>query len=159
MTPKIVMSKVKDLTEQILEAQRVTGCYSPLPDINRRWLLRWKREKGVVLRRPNARLKCSWEKLLGRLRAMWVNVIKVRHLATRFLGSDLSDRMFGIDEKPLHMNEGLEEHRDSGLSRNASSVIETESRASPRACEFDDNGYFLCSYGFGGRRDAIGIAL
>ena len=43
---------------------------------------------------------------MRRLRAMWVNVIKVRHLASRLIGDDLSQRIFGIDEKPLHMKEG-----------------------------------------------------
>ena len=43
---------------------------------------------------------------MRRLRAMWVNVIKVRHLASRLIGDDLSQRILGIDEKPLHMNEG-----------------------------------------------------
>jgi len=37
---------------------------------------------------------------------MWLNLIKVRHLASRLLGNDLSLRIWGIDEKPLHFNEG-----------------------------------------------------
>ena len=57
------------------------------------------------MRRPNQRAKCSKPLLMSRLRAMWLNVIKVRHLASRMLGSDLADRIFGIDEKPLHFNE------------------------------------------------------
>ena len=106
LTPKIVKSKAKDLAEKILQQQRLCGCYAPLPSINRMWLLRWKRDKGVTLRKPNARFKCSKEKLMLRLRAMWINVIKVRYLASCLLDNDLSERIFGIDEKPLHMNEG-----------------------------------------------------
>ena len=106
MTPKILMSKAKELAETILQLQRATGCFAPLPDINRMWLLRWKRDKGVVLRKPNCRFKCSKEVLVRRLRAMWINLYKVRYLASRVLGSDLGDQIYGIDEKPLHMNEG-----------------------------------------------------
>ena len=105
LTPKIVLFKAKGICEQILAAQRATGHYTPLPEINRMWLLRWKRDKGVVLRRPNARYKCGKEVLERRLCAMWLNLIKVRHLASRLIGSDLSDRIYGIDEKPIHMNE------------------------------------------------------
>ena len=106
LSPKILMCKAREIAERILQSQRTTGCYAPLPDINRMWFLRWKRDKGVVLRRPNARFKCSKEVLVRRLRAMWINLYKVRHLASRLLGDCLSDRIFGIDEKPLHMNEG-----------------------------------------------------
>ena len=106
ITPKILTCKAKELAEHILRAQRLTGCYAPLPAIDRMWLLRWKRDKGVVLRKPNARFKCGKEVLCKRLRAMWINMIKVRHLAARFLGNDLGSRIFGVDEKPLHMNEG-----------------------------------------------------
>lgn len=41
-----------------------------------------------------------------RLKSMWLNVIKVRYLALRLLGNDLSRRIWGIDEKPIHFNEG-----------------------------------------------------
>ena len=43
---------------------------------------------------------------MQRLRAMWLNLIRVRYLASRLLGNDLGERVFGIDEKPLHFNEG-----------------------------------------------------
>ena len=36
---------------------------------------------------------------------MWLNTIRVRRLAQRLLGKDLSDQMYGVDEKPLHFNE------------------------------------------------------
>ena len=106
LTPKMVMCKAKDLCERILQAQRSSGCYAALPQISRMWLLRWKRDRGVVLRKPNARFKCSKEQLLRRLRHMWLNLIRVRRLALRLLRKDLADQIFGIDEKPLHFNEG-----------------------------------------------------
>ena len=36
---------------------------------------------------------------------MWCNNIRVRHLAKRTLGHDLSNSIHGIDEKPIHFNE------------------------------------------------------
>ena len=37
---------------------------------------------------------------------MWLNLIRVKHLAQRLLGRDLGDQIYGVDEKPLHFNEG-----------------------------------------------------
>ena len=42
----------------------------------------------------------------ARLRAMWLNVYRIRHLAKRLLHTDLAEDMYGIDETPLHYNEG-----------------------------------------------------
>ena len=36
---------------------------------------------------------------------MWSNNIRVRQLAVRTLGKDLADKIIGIDEKPIHVNE------------------------------------------------------
>jgi hypothetical protein len=103
--PKFLIMKAKTIADEVLKVQRETGCYGPLPKIDKHWLLRWKRDKGVVFRRPNLRYKTSKAVLLSRLRAMWVNSFKVRHLAQRLLNKDLSGQIFGIDEKPLHFNE------------------------------------------------------
>ena len=76
-----------------------------MPHLDRHWLLRWKRDKRVVFRKPNMRYKCSKETLIARLRAMWRNVIVVRYLASLFLKCCLAERIYGIDEKPIHFNE------------------------------------------------------
>ena len=123
----------------ILHFQRQTGCFAPLPEISKMWLLRWKRDKGVVLRKPNCRFKCSREVLLRRLRAMWINLYKIRHLASCLLGNDLGASIYGIDEKPLHMNEGgVQKHRDPRGGRRTSCPIEAKSRADARAREPHD---------------------
>ena len=114
LTPKIVLAKAREIADRLLAGMRLTGCYAPLPDLQShgsQWLLRWKRAKGVVLRRPNARYKVSYPVLAMRLRAMWLNVIRVRYLASRLIGDDLSTKILGIDEKPLHFNEGGEQGR------------------------------------------------
>ena len=106
--PKLLLAKARALAATLLEGMRITGCYSPLPDSfagGPQRLLRWKRDKGVVLRKPNARYKVSYPVLSQRLRATWLNVIRVRWLASRLLGDDLSTKIYGIDEKPIHFNE------------------------------------------------------
>ena len=52
------------------------------------------------------RFKCSKPALIERLRAMWLNVIRVRRLLWHFVKEDVGQRMYGIDEKPVHFNEG-----------------------------------------------------
>jgi hypothetical protein len=76
-----------------------------MPSIDKHWLSRWKRDKGVVLRRPNMRFKCGHEALTRRLRASWVNCFKIRRLVELTLGHDLADAIFGFDEKPMRFNE------------------------------------------------------
>ena len=105
ISPKFLLLKARELAAVVLKAQRATGHYSPLPVINRGWLQRWRRDYGVVYRKPNCRYKCSKATLMTRLRAMWINNIKVRRLAERILKHDLSEAIFGIDEKPIHFNE------------------------------------------------------
>jgi len=105
LSPHFVMKKAKAMGATALQHMRDTGVYGPLPKINKGWLLRWKRDYGVVFRRPNMRFKCSKRLLTQRLRAMWVNNVKVRRLFHHFCGHEASDLIWGIDEKPLHMNE------------------------------------------------------
>ena len=56
-------------------------------------------------RKPNRRYKVSRDVLRKRLRATWLNSIRVRRLAQQTLGIDLASAMYGIDEKPMHFNE------------------------------------------------------
>ena len=98
--------KAKQIVSAILaEQRRAGGGFGAMPTLDKHWLLRWKRDKGVVFRKPNMRFKCSRQVLLKRLRAMWVNMIRIRRLAELCLGHDLSAAIFGVDEKPLHFNE------------------------------------------------------
>ena len=77
-----------------------------MPELDKYWLMRWKRDHGVVFRKPNLRFKASKAVMTLRLRAMLANIFRVRQLARRLLGHDLNNQFYGIDEKPLHFNEG-----------------------------------------------------
>jgi hypothetical protein len=76
-----------------------------MPKLDSGWLLRFKRDKGIVLRRPNMRYKCSRPVLLARMKSMWSNIFRIRRLSERLFGQDLATAIYGIDEKPLHFNE------------------------------------------------------
>ena len=105
VSPKFVLMKAKSIASDILKAQVSTGCYTPLPQLDKKWLWSWRRSRGIVFRYPNRRFKASKAKLVSRLRVMWMNVIRIRRLAQHFLGRDICDHIYGIDEKPLHFNE------------------------------------------------------
>jgi len=106
VSPRLMLAKARQLADQVLQEQKKSDAYEPLPVLDKHWLLRFKREKGIVFRRSNMRFKCSKTVLLARLRAMWRNTIAVRRLAEHFLSTDLAHAFLGIDEKPLHFNEG-----------------------------------------------------
>ena len=103
---RIRPQEAKQLGEKILREQRKNRNLSySLPKIDKHFLGRWKQRYRVVFRKPNRRYKCSRVVLKTRLKAMWSNNIRVRQLAKRTLGIDLADKIIGIDEKPLMMNE------------------------------------------------------
>lgn len=106
ITPRLVLMKAKELGEIALAQMRKSGEYTPLLVLDRGWLLRWKRDYGVTLRKPTQRYKCSKAVLLERLCAMWLNVIRIRRFFGYLTGVDVGLRIIGIDEKPIHMNEG-----------------------------------------------------
>ena len=97
--------QAKQIADTIVHEQRKTGVLQPMPVLDRHWFLRFKRDKGIVFRRPNLRFKCSQSVLLARLRAMWCNLVRVRRLAELLLGTSLGDSIYGVDEKPIHFNE------------------------------------------------------
>ena len=105
ISPKFLLMKAREIAGTLLREQRELGAFEPMPCLDKHWLLRFKRDKGIVFRKPNCRYKCSKAMLLKRLRAMWLNLFRVRRVAERFLKKDLSTAIYGIDEKPIHFNE------------------------------------------------------
>ena len=91
LSPTFVLSRARYFANIVLAEQSKNRDFTPLPSLDKYWLLRWKRDYGVVFRRPNARYKCSKPVLLSRLRSMWRNTFVVRFLAQRMLGSDLAN--------------------------------------------------------------------
>ena len=105
ISPKFMILKAREIMAKVLSQQRRLGVFQQMPKLDKNWLHRFKRDKGISFRRPNMRFKCTRSKLLGRLRAMWLNLIRVRRLAQHAVGGDLGDKIWGIDEKPIHFNE------------------------------------------------------
>ena len=105
ISSKCVIMKARELADQVLKVMRESGDFGEIPFIDTNWLHRFKRDKGIVWRKPNLRFKTSRPTMKRRLRATWINDIKIRRAAELCLGKDLADQIFGLDEKPIHFNE------------------------------------------------------
>ncbi len=115
--PRFVLLKARQIADVIVEEQVRTKAFVAMPKINAGWLMRWKKDKGIVLRKPNLRFKVSRPVLLARVKATWCNLLRVRYFASELIGSDLADRCYGVDEKPVHFNEsGSKATRTCGVS-------------------------------------------
>ena len=132
LSPKMVLMKARSLADEIMAMSRATGNYIPMPILDKHWLLRWRRDKGIVFRKPNQRFKTSRQTMIVRLRAMWLNKIRVRHLARIFLGHDMSDRIYSIDEKPMHFNEGASKNKNTLEIQGAPAVKLKENHTASR---------------------------
>ena len=105
MSPKYLLQQANCIADKVVAAMTERGLYIEMPLIDMRWCRRWRRDHGVVLLQPNRRYKVAWPLMVTRLLFMWMNNFRVRYMAQKFLGKDLADRIFGIDEKPIHFNE------------------------------------------------------
>jgi hypothetical protein len=105
ISPKFVLLKARQLADDIVASQKTLGAFEAMPKIDTNWLLRFKRDKNIVFRRPNTRFKCSRPVLLARMKAMWSNLLRIRRLAEVCCGNNLEHAIYGIDEKPIHFNE------------------------------------------------------
>ena len=105
ISPKFMLFQAKHLATLCLKAMAERNEWQDIGVIDAQWLYRFRMDMHIVLRKPNRRYKVSWPTACERCVADWKNVFKVRRLAEIFLGKDLSDAIFGVDEKPLHFNE------------------------------------------------------
>ena len=104
VSPKYVLNKAKHFASMCLQAMEKVQQYMQVPVLDFAWLWRWKKRHGIVWRKPNCKFKLSWDALKVRCAATWLNVQRVQQLAKRVLGRELV--VEGIDEKPIHLNEG-----------------------------------------------------
>ena len=104
VSPKYVLNKAKHFASMCLQEMGKMKQYMQMPVLDFAWLWRWKKRHGVVWRKPNCKFKLSWDALKVRCTATWLNMQRVQQLAKRVLGRELV--VEGIDEKPIHMNEG-----------------------------------------------------
>ena len=105
ISPRFVLLKARQIADVIVAEQVRLKAFVAMPKINADWLVRWKKDKGIVFRKPNLRYKVSRPVLLERVKATWCNLLRVRYFASKLIGSDLADRCYGVDEKPVHFNE------------------------------------------------------
>ena len=50
LSPKFVLMKARQIADEVLKIMRHSGQVCNLPVLDKHWLLRWKRDKGVVFR-------------------------------------------------------------------------------------------------------------
>ena len=98
-----LLKQGETICARMLRRCHAQGQYPRIPRLTPDWVRRWRRHYGVSLVKPTARYKVSRVRLLARLRVMWLGVLRVRLLALATLKRDL--KAWGIDQKPLHMNE------------------------------------------------------
>ena len=101
--PSFVQKKAAALGTSIVRHMRARGVYEPLPRITPQWVVNWRRHYGVSLVLPGKRFKLSRQRLLARLKVMWMGNLRVRLLAMATLKRELI--AWGIDQKPLYMCE------------------------------------------------------
>ena len=133
ISPKFVLQKARAIASEMIQEMRRTSEWMPVPIIDRHWLLRGKADFGVVFRKPNRRIKLSKEVMTSRLKAMWLNVIRVRQLAIRTLGFDLRNNMWGFDQKGIYMNENGNRNTRTLEIQGAPAVWLKENHADTRA--------------------------
>ena len=105
MSPKYLLRQAIYIADQVVAEMTQRGEYIEVPVIDMRWCRRWRQDHGVVLMQPNRKYKVPWPVMVERVCSMWMNNFRVRYMATKYLKKDLDDRIFGIDEKPIHFNE------------------------------------------------------
>ena len=131
ITSRFLRLKALAMREDLLQEMRRVGKYSQLPQIDRKWMYRWRRDFSVCLRKPTTQYKCSLRVLLQRLRAMWVTNFRVRCLAQLAFGFD--PLIYGFDQKGLHMNEAGSKNMSTLAIKGALEVPLKENHAATRS--------------------------
>ena len=104
ISPATIKKQAWFLAKKVWRKTREDGAWADLPTITYAWVRGWRREYGISLRRPNTKFKLSRANLLLRVQYMWRANLRIRFLAWYCLG--ISVNVWGMDQKPLYMNEG-----------------------------------------------------
>ena len=100
---RALMCQAQILTETYVVECIRGGRRADPPKITYEWLREWRQLYGVSLRKPNRRFFVPRPVLKERLEITWLNIMRVRKLATLALGYDLA--LYNADQSPFHMNE------------------------------------------------------
>ena len=106
VSPNFCLFQARQIANECLKSMEKTGHFQALPQLTPQWLWRWKLDHDVCFRQPNAKYKISFAKMKDRCVATWLNVFRVRAFVELLLGAGTQMYFYGIDEKPLHFNEG-----------------------------------------------------
>ena len=75
-----------------------------VPQINKQWLMRWRKVHGIVMRVTTCRMKVSFAVALERIRVMFGNIFRLRRLWERCFGGQTPMRWASFDQKPSWFN-------------------------------------------------------
>ena len=97
---RIMLDEARRLRSQLVS----TGVpETELPKINRGWLFRWRKARGIAIRRGTVTFQISWQKAKDRIRCMMGNIFRLRRLwALCHPGTPM--RWLSMDQKPSWMN-------------------------------------------------------
>ena len=98
-----LMAKASALRERFASAAIAAAtAVHKLPVITYKWLLGWRREYRISLKKPNKRWKVSREVLVSRLKILWLNIHRVRRWIQLTFGYD--PEIWSFDQKPFYRN-------------------------------------------------------
>jgi len=110
---KTVLAQSRVLA-QVAAAEAIKRDLVPkLPKLTRHWIMGWKNEYNVSLRKPTKKYHKSRSAIKRRLKIFWCNLIKVRRFGIKTLGVDIGMSVENVDEKGWHVNQAGSKNKGS----------------------------------------------
>ena len=104
LSPGTVQRQALLLANKVWVEERQRGNWPDLPNITYAWVRGWRHEYRLSLRMPNRKFKLNKAQMQTRAKHVWRANLRVRWLAWFCLGRSLI--IWGMDQKPIYMNEG-----------------------------------------------------
>ena len=130
ISTKLMLIAARTIAQDLTVEMKRLGVFAEIPQIDYKWLRRWRLRYNVVLRRPNRRFKVARSVLSSRLRTMWQNNVRLRALHMAIFKHDMV--ICGADQKGIHRNEGGSRDRRTLQLQGAPEVPLKENHAATR---------------------------
>ena len=100
---RLLLGQARSILGVMVVHNAANGLLPDVPVIDRAWLMRWRFNYGVSLKKPSKRFKVKRSVLKARLLIFWSNVLVVRWFLWKRFGIDPKQEQY--DQKGVHMNE------------------------------------------------------